>query len=312
MDRETILVSFAAPVYIAAIGLELIISHWRKTKLYTFKETATNVYLMVLNITFDLLCRGIAFAAMYFCYQWAPVQFSTSTVLYWFSLIILVDIMYYWLHRLDHYSRFFWAVHVTHHSSTHYNISAGFRSSVFEPLYRFVFYIPLAFIGFNPLDVFFIHSLLQTIGVLVHTQHIGKLPTWIEYIFVTPSHHRVHHGSNVQYLDKNMGMTLIIWDRLFGTFAEEDPLEPIEYGLTKNPEDRGAVNIVFHEWRHLWKDLSKSKSLSVKWKYIFKPPGWSHDGSSLTADQMRALKYKQQASEPDEISYSSVGEIQHP
>jgi sterol desaturase/sphingolipid hydroxylase (fatty acid hydroxylase superfamily) len=157
------------------------------------------------------------------------------------------------------------------------------------PFYRYMYFIPLALIGFAPLDIFFMYALTQTYGIIVHTQSINKLPKLIEYLFVTPSHHRVHHASNIPYLDRNMGMVLIIWDRMFGTFSEEIPEETPKYGLTKPLEDpHHPVKILFHEWNAIRKDLKRDIPLKQKLGYIFNPPGWSHDGSTMTSDQLRA------------------------
>jgi hypothetical protein len=173
------------------------------------------------------------------------------------------------------------------------NFTVGFRSSVFQPIYRFIYFIPLAFVGFKPLDIVFMYSATQIWGIIVHTELV-KNTGWLEYIFVTPSHHRVHHASNPKYLDKNMGMFLIIWDKIFGTFQKELPVEeykPINYGLTSPVENPNAINIVFHEWKSIVSDV-KQKDLSWKQRlgYVFFKPGWSHDGSRFTSDQMRELE----------------------
>jgi hypothetical protein len=149
--------------------------------------------------------------------------------------------------------------------------------------------IPLVLIGFKPVDIVVMYSITQIYGILVHTQMIQTMPRWFEWIFVSPSHHRVHHASNVIYLDKNMGMCLIIWDKLFGTFQEEIPEEPVRYGLTKPLENaHHPVHIVFHEWNEIASDLRKKVSFKEKLKYLFMPPGWSHDGRTKTAKEMRA------------------------
>jgi len=170
------------------------------------------------------------------------------------------------------------------------NFTVGFRSSVFQPLYRFLYFIPLAFLGFRPLDIVFMYSATQIWGIFVHTELIDKMG-WLEYILVTPSHHRVHHASNPKYLDKNMGMFLIIWDQLFGTFQPELSAEEYQtrkYGLTKPMEKTGPVDLVFHEWAAIGKDLTQRDiGWKEKWQYIFGPPGWSHDGSRLTSEQLR-------------------------
>jgi len=201
--------------------------------------------------------------------------------------------MYYWLHRVDHHCRLFWATHVTHHSSEKFNFTVGFRSSVMEPLYRFIYFIPLAALGFKPLDIAFVYAATQIWGILVHTEKINKLG-WLEHILVTPSHHRVHHASNPKYLDKNMGMFLIIWDKIFGTFQPELPdtdYQQMKYGLTKALENETPAHIIFHEWKTIAADLRRK---DISWKnkmaYLLGPPGWSHDGSRKTSDEMRAAE----------------------
>jgi sterol desaturase/sphingolipid hydroxylase (fatty acid hydroxylase superfamily) len=147
--------------------------------------------------------------------------------------------------------------------------------------------------GFKGIDIMFAYAATQIFGILSHTQTIGKLG-FLEYILVTPSHHRVHHGSNVRYLDKNMGMFLIIWDKLFCTFQEEVETDPVKYGLTTNIKNKGPFNLVFHEWKNIMKDLfTKKAPLKAKFMYVFGPPGWSHDGSTKTSAQLRAELKKQ-------------------
>jgi sterol desaturase/sphingolipid hydroxylase (fatty acid hydroxylase superfamily) len=141
------------------------------------------------------------------------------------------------------------------------NFTVGFRSSVFQPIYRFIYFIPLALMGFSPIDIAFIYSATQIWGIFVHTELINKMG-WLEYIFVTPSHHRVHHASNIKYLDKNMGMFLIIWDKLFGTFQPEltsKEYEPLQYGLTKNIENPTPTNVILGEWIQIFKDIKENK-----------------------------------------------------
>ena len=270
------------------IGGELLLSHLQQRKLYSWKDTASNIYLMLLNAGIDLGFRIIYVAVFLFIYNHRIVSWENG-ILYWIVLVLAEDFLYYWLHRFDHEIRLFWAVHVTHHSSEKMNFTVGFRSSVFQPLYRFIYFIPLAWMGFRPLDIVFIYSATQIWGIFVHTELIRKMG-WLEYILVTPSHHRVHHASNPKYLDKNMGMFLIIWDHLFGTFQAELPdgtYQEKKYGLTKNLVKKSPLNLVFHEWREIRKDLSRRDlSWMSKWNYLFGPPGWSHDGSRLTSRQL--------------------------
>ena len=296
--REQWLILISTPLYVIIIGAELVLSHLSHRKAYTVKDTIANVYLMLLNGGIDLAFRVVYLAVLQYFFLHALVHWNNPFA-YWLVLLLAEDFLYYWLHRFDHEIRFFWATHVTHHSSQQLNFSVGFRSSVFQPLYRFIYFIPLAWIGFKPIDIVFIYAVTQIWGILVHTEMIKKMG-WLEYILITPSHHRVHHASNPKYLDKNMGMFLVIWDKLFGTFQPELPDEayqPIKYGLTKNVEKPNAVNIVFHEWKQMWKDvLQKNITWRQRMQYLFGPPGWSHDGSRLTSDELRALEKKEQHS----------------
>jgi sterol desaturase/sphingolipid hydroxylase (fatty acid hydroxylase superfamily) len=283
--REVWLILISTPIYIIIIGLEILLTHLQHKKSYTLKNTITNVYLMLLNGGLDFAFRIVTLAILQYFYQFKIIIWQTG-FLYWISLLFAQDFMYYWLHRFDHEIRFFWATHITHHSSTIMNFTVGFRSSVFQPFYRFIYFIPLALFGFSPLDIGFIYSATQIWGIFVHTELIKKMG-WLEYILVTPSHHRVHHGSNVKYLDKNMGMFLIIWDKIFGTFQEELN-EPIRYGLTKNIKNANAASIIFHEWIQLWKDVNQSNiTFKQRLMYCFGSPGYSHDGSRKTTKEMQ-------------------------
>lgn len=287
--REQLLLLITTPLYIFIIGVEIILSNLRKQETYTVKDTFQNIYMMLLNGGIDVLFRSVYIGVLAWCYTHRFVEVH-QVIAYWILLVLFEDFMYYWLHRMDHTLRFLWAVHVTHHSSPKYNFTVGFRSSVFEPLYRFVFFLPLAFCGFKPLDIVFIYSATQIWGIMVHTEKVKKLGL-LEYILVTPSHHKVHHASNPRYLDKNMGMLLIFWDKLFGTFQEEltvEEYQPIRFGLTTPLEKHNAFYLVFHEWISIWNDITK-KNISFKERlgYFFGEPGWSHDGSRHTSDDMR-------------------------
>lgn len=292
--REQWLILISTPVYLLIIGLELLLSHFQHRKSYTIKDTATNIYLMLLNAALDLGLRVVYLAILSFFFQRAVFQIPMD-IFYWIILVIFEDLMYYWLHRFDHEIRLFWAIHVTHHSSRKMNFTVGFRSSAFQPLYRFFYFIPIAWMGFRPIDIIFVYSATQIWGIFVHTEYIRKMG-WLEYFLVTPSHHRVHHGSNPLYLDKNMGMFLIIWDKLFGTFQPElapDDYQPIAYGLTKNLENPNPVTILFHEWKQIWLDCTqKGISFKTRLQYLIGPPGWSHDGSRKTSRQLRESENK--------------------
>jgi len=291
--RESWFLLLSIPFYVVLIGAEILFSNWQHKKIYSVQDTIQNVYFTLLNAGLDGLMRWLFYiSVLAWSYQYHFYSFE-NVWLYWFVLFILVDLAFYFEHRIDHYCRLFWAVHVTHHSSEEFNLSTGFRSSVFQPVYRFIYLTPIAMLGFTPLDIVFMYSATQTYGILVHTQYINKMPRWFEAVFVSPSHHRVHHASNVIYLDKNMGMCLIVWDKIFGSFQKELKEEPVKYGLTKPVENAGnPLKIIFHEWQQMISDVKKKSSLATKMKYIFMPPGWSHDGKTKTARQMRLEKKK--------------------
>ena len=266
--------------------VEMYFSYAQDKKIYSKRDTWINIYLMTVAVIVNLAMKTATFFLLDYCYQFHLFKISNVWA-YWTVLILVQDFLYWFLHVVGHYVRVFWAMHITHHSSEHFNLTTGFRSTIFEPLYRVFFYLPLAFMGFTAMDVLFAYLITQIYGNLVHTQAIGKLHPWFEYVFVTPSHHRVHHASNLRYLDKNMGMLLILWDRWFGTFQEELPHDAVKYGLTSQPKDTGVVNIVFHEIIALSNDVKKAPTFSDKVKYIFNPPGWSHDGSTKIAKVMQ-------------------------
>jgi len=286
---EQFLILISTPVYIVIIGVELLLSNYQHKKIYKWKDTGANIYLMLLNASLDLFVRGVYLFILSYFYHNRIISF-VNIIVYWGALLVAEDFLYYWLHRFDHEIRLFWAVHVTHHSSQQLNFSVGFRSSVFQPLYRFTYFIPLALLGFKPIDIAFAYSATQIWGIFVHTELIKKMG-WLEYVLVTPSHHRVHHASNPKYLDMNMGMFLIIWDKLFGTFQPEltvEEYQSLKYGLTKPIEKETPINIVFHEWSSIHRDLIRK---DIGWKdkllYVFGPPGWSHDGSRKTSKELR-------------------------
>ena len=286
--RETWFLLLSVPLYALLISSEILLSNWQHKKFYSLKQTLLNVYLTIVNAGLDLLLRW-AFYISILTWSYNHHFYKIENVyLYWFTLFILEDFAFYIEHRIDHYCRIFWAVHVTHHSSEEFNLTTGFRSSVLQPVYRFVYFIPLALLGFHPLDIVLMYAITQTYGILVHTQYINKMPRWFEAFFVSPSHHRVHHASNIIYLDKNMGMCLIIWDKMLGTFQKEIKEEPVKYGLTKPVTNNNKLlKIIFHEWQNIGNDVKKKLPLNTRLKYLFMPPGWSHDGSSKTAKEMR-------------------------
>lgn len=219
-------------------------------------------------------------------YVWASEYKVADLRGYWWTwpaLLIAEDFCSYWYHRASHEVRIFWASHVNHHSSEHYNLSTALRQSWTTPFTGWPFWLPLIFAGF-PVEFVLIQ---KTVSLLyqywIHTELIGKLGPF-EYLFNTPSHHRVHHGRNLQYLDKNYGGIFIIWDRMFGTFAEEE--EAVDFGLVHNLESHNPVVIALHEWGAMLRDIAARPAKTLS--FLFLPPGWAPDSSSSTVKEMLA------------------------
>lgn len=279
---------FSTPITLSLVILEIIISVRYDKQYYTVKDTKANLFLGLGYVVVDTLSRGAGIIALGFFYYYGFKlgAFASYGVLYWFLLVFAEDFTYWFMHMMDHKVRFLWAGHIHHHSSKEFNFSVGLRSAVFEPVEKFFFFIPLAFIGFKPLDIVLIYVLAQGWGTFVHTKAIRKLG-FLEYFLTTPSHHRVHHGVNVQYLDKNYGMFLIIWDKMFGTFSKEDEKVPVQYGTISDVQYKNYLDIVFNEYGKIIKDARQKIPVVQKLKYIFGPPGYSHDGKGKTTLQLR-------------------------
>lgn len=273
--RENLLFLISTPLFVIFIGIEMLVSNLHRNEFYSKKGFFQNMYLMLVNLVIDLMMRFGALFVLTWCFNHRIGQIN-NVMVYWIVLFLLQDLAFYTMHFLDHRIRLFWAVHVTHHSSTEFNLTVGLRSSVFEPVYRFAYFIPLAFMGLKPVDIFFVFSLTQLYGIFIHTQYVRSLG-FLEWFMATPSHHRVHHGQNPEYIDRNMGMFLIIWDRLFGTFTPETV--PVKYGITKPPKNDHPVHIITHEFERMIADVKGAPDWRSKFMYIFGPPGWSHENT---------------------------------
>lgn len=289
LDQE-VLYTYSIPFFVFFILAEMFYSYRRQLGLYQTGDVLNNIYFALLNIGLDMVMKGVAFFMMTWAYSYHVFTIQNPW-LYWIALLLLQDFAYYVHHYVDHHSRFFWAVHITHHSSEFFNITTGFRSPVLQPLYRYWFFMPVAFLGFQPLHIMFAYSATQIYGTLIHTKTVRSFGIF-EWFMVTPSHHRVHHASNVAYLDKNMGMFLIVWDRLFGTFKKEQDHEPVRFGIVSPvaPEvAKHPVHSVTHEFENIWRDATQAGlTMGQRFKYVFGAPGWSHDGSKMTSKQMQA------------------------
>jgi sterol desaturase/sphingolipid hydroxylase (fatty acid hydroxylase superfamily) len=282
------IILIAIPFFILAMLLELFISVKKNIKIYTSKDAFASIAMGLGNVLLGFISKVIVFACFYFVYE--NFRFSTIPVAWWSFVLLFFadDISYYWFHRISHEKRIFWASHVIHHSSQHYNLSTALRQTWTGGFYSFIFWLWLPLIGFHPEMIILQMAISLLYQFWIHTQTIDKMPAWFELIFNTPSHHRVHHGSNPIYLDRNHAGIMIIWDRLFGTFQEELKDEKVIYGLTHNIKTFNPFIIAFHEWVAMFKDcfLGK-KSIYSRLLYLVKPPGWKHDGSGKTSRELR-------------------------
>ena len=274
---------FAIPVFIALIIIEVVINAKKNLNLYKFKDSSANITMGLGSVVIGLLTKTFAFFVFLWIYQFRLFEIP-NTWWMWGLLLLADDVTFYWYHRLAHQIRFFWAAHVQHHSSEHMNFSVALRQSWGEPFIKFLFYIWLPFIGFNPVYILIMQAISLVYQFFPHTKLVGKLGP-VEWIFNTPSHHRVHHATQVQYLDKNHAGILIIWDRMFGTFQKE--IEVPIYGITENINSFSPLKIASHEYISLWQDIRRSKKLSDKIKYLINPPGWSHDGENRTSKELQ-------------------------
>ncbi|MEQ9414588.1 MAG: sterol desaturase family protein [Cyclobacteriaceae bacterium] len=267
MDLPNIIL-YAAPVMISLVAIEWIISYIKKRKYYDGKDTIAATVIGLGNVAISAALKVITFGIVLFFYNMVPWSIPYT----WWAFIlcfIWIDFWRYWAHRIAHENRFWWATHVTHHSSEKYNWSVSFRLGWTQHI-KIIFFIPVALAGFHPVVFFICHQIAVLYQYWIHTEYIRKLPRPIEYIFTTPSHHRVHHARNDKYLDKNYGSTFIIWDRIFGTFQGEE--EKADYGITKPIKSYNPVYLCFHEWMDIVKDIKNSKSWREAYEMTFVRP----------------------------------------
>jgi len=267
-------IALSIPVFFLLIGVELLYSVVKNLKLYRLNDSIANISLGVGQQITGIFMKTAVFFGYLFLYE--NYRFATvgNSVLVWVILFFGVDFFYYWFHRMSHEVNALWAAHIVHHQSEDYNLSVALRQSWFQNAFSWAFYLPLAFAGFDPIMFLTISSFNTLYQFWIHTRTINKMGI-LEWFLNTPSHHRVHHGSDPEYIDKNHGGTLIIWDRLFGTFREEKK-EP-HYGITTPLKSWNPVWANFHYWIELLNAASKSTGIKNKILVFLKPPGWMPD-----------------------------------
>lgn len=261
--------TIGTPILTILFLVELLFSLISGEEKSRTKDMLANVFIGSLVIINGFFMKGLAFTLYSLIYSVAFIK-PSNTFFLWFIAFFLCDLVLYFYHLLGHKTRLFWAAHVTHHSSLHYNISVGFRVNFIHLFYRFLFWAPLCLIGIRPEMILFIESLTAIWNFIIHTERVKKLGV-LDLIFNTPSNHRVHHASNPEYLDKNLGGILIIFDHLFGTYKKET-IPPV-YGITHNIYTANPGKIIFHEYIDLLKGISKIKSWKEKLLYLFTLPG---------------------------------------
>jgi sterol desaturase/sphingolipid hydroxylase (fatty acid hydroxylase superfamily) len=280
MDLPNIII-YAAPVMFSLVALEWYLSYREKKEYYDMKDTLAATAIGLVNVAISASIKLVTFGIILFFYNLVPWSVPVT----WWSFILClvwIDFWRYWAHRVAHENRFWWATHVTHHSSQKYNFSVSFRLGWTQHI-KIIFFIPVALTGFHPVVFFICHQIEVLYQFWIHTEYITKLPRPIEYIFTTPSHHRVHHARNDKYLDKNYGSTLIIWDRIFGTFQAEE--ERPDYGITTPVNSYNPIKLNFHEWIDIVKDVRASRSLKEAYSMMFIRP-------SKLADKKKEFRSK--------------------
>lgn len=280
---------YAIPAFFMLISLEVLIDKLKKTGYYRLNDTVTNLSLGIGSQITSIFLKVLTLGTYHYIYtNYRLIEHIPNT---WYLFILLflgVDFFYYWFHRLTHEIGVLWGAHVVHHQSEEYNFSVALRQSWSQAAFSWLFYLPLAFIGFST-ETFIVVAAIQLLYQFwIHTKLINRMPAAFEYIFNTPSHHRVHHGQNPLYIDRNHGGTLIVFDRIFGTFQEE--LEEVVYGITKpaNSWNPLWLNIdYYYDW---WHTFRGAKGISNKLKVFYKAPGWSPETDTIAMFDRENIK----------------------
>ena len=273
---------YAIPFFVLLLALEwLAFRHARDDRdgeLVGFeaRDTRTSLTMGAGNVLINVIWKSAVLAAFIGVWELSPLRLDPSDWWVWVLLFFADDFAYYWYHRVSHESRFFWASHVVHHSSRHYNLSTALRQT-WVPMTALPFYVWIPALGFEPWTVLLAQSWSLIYQFWIHTERIRKLPRPFEWILNTPSHHRVHHGANEVYLDRNYAGILIVWDRIFGTFRAEG--ERVRYGLTTNIGTFRPVRVAFHEYVAMWHDLKRTNGVRNRLGIVFRGPGWTPEGA---------------------------------
>ena len=272
--------SIGLPIILAMILTEALISGLNEKSLYKNKDTLCTSGLLLGNILMGFAIKGATLGLHIFLYQFRIFDLVNLIPLWamWLMTFILIDLVFYIYHRLSHRVRFLWAIHMSHHSSEEMNFAVSMRQAWLGPVSKIPFFIVLPILGLDP-TIIAVAGVISTLwGVVGHTQIVGKLGP-LEWILNTPSHHRVHHGANAEYIDKNYGNLLIIWDRMFGTFEPEKA--KVKYGLVNNVNTFNPIKITFMGWQSMMQDIQKAKNYREVFSIIFGPPNTRNRSGSF-------------------------------
>lgn len=266
------LIHLAIPGFLVLLILEAVLAAKMRQDLYEWKDTVASLTMGIGNVLIGLLTKAIAFAVFAFLYRFAPHKLGFAWWV-WLLAFFADEFSYYWFHRTSHECRLFWASHVVHHSSQRYNLGTALRQTWTGAFMSFIFWAWMPLAGFPPVMILTMQSISLLYQFWIHTELVRSLGP-LEKVLNTPAHHRAHHASNPKYIDRNHGGTLIVWDRLFGSFEPEDVQDPPVYGLTKNIHTYNPFRIAFHEWTDIARDLMRANSWLERWNYVFGRPGW--------------------------------------
>ncbi len=268
------IVAYAVPFFLLSIVLELGWGFIRKNNTYRINDSINSLSMGMISTLSKLVFINVSGYVFYQIeHNWAIFHFQQSSVLHWVAALLIYDICYYWFHRISHERQFFWGAHVAHHQSEDYNLSTALRQTGTGLFFTWVFYIPCFFFGIPLYMYVTIASGHLVYQFWIHTQHIPKLG-FFEWFMITPSNHRAHHAQNAQYVDKNYGGLLVIWDRLFGTYAEEDESDPPIYGLRTPLNSWNPVWANIHIYVGMVQDAFRTKSKSDRFRVLWSRNGW--------------------------------------
>ena len=281
-------VNYAVPGFVLLVFAEMLVAWAKGKRRYEPKDTLTSLALGTGSTVAGAITAGLLYGLATWLYQFR--LFTIPYAWYWFvACFVIDDFAYYLFHRSAHRVRWFWASHVIHHSSQHYNLSTALRQTWTGFIsIAFIFRLPLFLIGFPPAMVFFVGGINLIYQFWIHTETIGRMPRWFEAVMNTPSHHRVHHATNPRYLDRNYAGVFIVWDKLLGTFTPELDEDRPRYGIVKNLGSFNLIWAAFHEWVGIAQDVWAAPGWRAKLGYMWMPPGWSHDGSRDTSETIKA------------------------